>query len=181
MIAEVKTKSPFGWEAAESWEERFEIANQYGDWVSIHTDERWGGSFDLLEEASNQTGKPILAKGIHGNDDLVKEAFERGADYVLVVGRVPEASSIDLDKCLVEPTKLKQLQKFAAQGAERFVWNARDLKSGDKKAVKFKRARKEWGGWLCQASNVKTIADINRRADAVLVGTHLPGFVETIN
>ena len=62
LIAEVKTASPFGWSSNRSWEELFDLANQYGDIISIHTDSRWGGSFDLLKQARQQTTKPILAK-----------------------------------------------------------------------------------------------------------------------
>jgi indole-3-glycerol phosphate synthase len=91
LIAEAKTRSPFGFKAEESWEERFELADQYGDWVSVHTDERWGGSFKLLVEARKRTNKTLLAKGLHETDDDVERALAVGADFVLVVSaNLPE-------------------------------------------------------------------------------------------
>ena len=68
IIAEVKTQSPFGYKSDKSWDELFEVANKVGDIISIHTDRRWGGSFELLQKARSLTNKPILAKGIHKND-----------------------------------------------------------------------------------------------------------------
>lgn len=46
LIAEVKTKSPFGFVSEDSREVQLERAIRIGDIVSIHTDERWGGSFE---------------------------------------------------------------------------------------------------------------------------------------
>ena len=65
IIAEVKTHSPFGYTSEKSWDELFAVANEIRDILSIHTDPRWGGSFELLEKARSRTNKPILAKGIH--------------------------------------------------------------------------------------------------------------------
>ncbi|MAJ97292.1 MAG: hypothetical protein CMI56_01585 [Parcubacteria group bacterium] len=47
-----------------------------GDIISIHTDSRWGGSFELLEKARGLTDKPILAKGIHKDDADIEKALE---------------------------------------------------------------------------------------------------------
>ncbi|HEY9481074.1 MAG TPA: hypothetical protein VIR98_02465 [Candidatus Paceibacterota bacterium] len=109
IIAEVKTQSPFGFCSDKSWDELFTVANEIGDIVSIHTDPRWGGSFDLVRKAKSLTTKPILAKGIHVTDDDVRQTIEAGADYVLVVGRIPAAHA---DKCLVEPLTLAGLATF---------------------------------------------------------------------
>ena len=46
IIAEVKTKSPFGFQSPYSWEELFQLADKIGDIISIHTDSQWGGSFE---------------------------------------------------------------------------------------------------------------------------------------
>jgi len=105
LIAEVKTKSPFGFRSKKSWDELFRIANEHGDWLSIHTDPRWGGSFELIKKARSLTKKPILAKGIHRSDKDIKQALKLGANYVLVVGRIPKAH---LNKLLIEPENLSQ-------------------------------------------------------------------------
>lgn len=99
VIAEVKTCSPSGYKSDKSWRELFELANGVGDIISVHTDQRWDGSFELIAKAKKLTSKPVLAKGIHDSDVQVQAALRHGADYVLVVGRLP---SVHQDKCLIE-------------------------------------------------------------------------------
>ena len=175
IIAEVKTFSPFGFKSEKSWDELFEVASRVGDIISIHTDPRWGGSFDLLTKAKSLTAKPVLAKGIHATDADVEEAIKRGANYVLVVGRMP---GVHIDRCIIEPLSLEEL-KTIPQG-QKVVWNSRDLSDGSLKKETFAQARALFKGWLCQASNVKTIADIQEGADAVLVGSRLEEFAESL-
>lgn len=171
IIAEVKTQSPFGWESDKSWDELFGIANDIGDILSIHTDARWGGSFKLIKKAKAMTSKPILAKGIHAMDEEIQKAIDAGADYVLVVGRIP---NIHQDKLLIEPLTLEELATIPTD--VKAVWNSRDLSDGSRKKETFAEARATFPGWLCQASNIWTIDDIESGADAVLVGTHLEEF-----
>ena len=175
FIAEVKTQSPFGYRAEKSWEELFDIANTHGDWLSIHTDSRWGGSFDLLAKARKLTQKPILAKGFHATDDDVRRAALLGADFVLVVGRVP---SIYSEKIIIEPLDMDALKKIPQE--YRVLWNSRDLETGGLKKESFTDARAMRSSWLVQASNIHTIADIEKGADAVLVGTHLEEFIKSL-
>ena len=175
IIAEVKTQSPFGFRSQQSWDELFEIANQFGDWISIHTDPRWGGSFELLARARQQTKKPILAKGIHADDRDIELALERGADYVLVVGRIPRDYR---DSCLIEPHTLDELAVIPRD--LKAVWNARDLSDGSVKPDTYSQARKQFSGWLCQASMVKHSHDVHADADAVLVGENLREFTRSI-
>lgn len=175
IIAEVKTQSPFGFRSEKSWDELFAIAHEIGDIISIHTDPRWGGSFDLIRTAKSLTDKPILAKGIHAIDTEVIEAIETGANFVLVVGRVPE---IYTEKCLIEPYTLMELAALAPN--LRAVWNSRDLNTGGMKNETFAEARMVFKGWLCQASNIETVQDIKEGADAVLVGTHLARFAGSL-
>jgi len=175
IIAEVKTQSPFGFQSDKSWDELFTIAKENGDIISIHTDPRWGGSFELIKKAKALTSKPILAKGIHATDDEVKQAVEAGASYVLVVGRIP---AIYTEKCLIEPLSLDELKTIPEN--LKVVWNSRDLSDGGMKQETFDDARKIFKGWLCQASNINTIQDIKEGADAVLVGTHLLEFSRSL-
>lgn len=175
IIAEVKTQSPFGFKSTASWDELFEVAHKVGDILSIHTDARWGGSFDLIKKAKLLTQKPILAKGIHTTDEEIQKAIDAGADYVLVVGRIPK---IHLERCLVEPNTLAELSKIPEN--VKAVWNSRDLSTGGIKTETYKQAREIFKGWLCQASNIRTVADIEQGADAVLVGTHLIEFAKTV-
>lgn len=175
IIAEVKTESPFGFKSDKTWDELFVIAEKFGDIISIHTDSRWGGSFDLITKAKSLTNKPILAKGIHATDEDVEEAIKAGADYVLVVGRIP---NIHLENCLIEPNTLEELQKIPNN--LKAVWNSRDLSTGGLKKETFAQARNLFKGWLCQASNVKSVDDIEEGADAVLIGTHVIEFAKSL-
>jgi indole-3-glycerol phosphate synthase len=175
IIAEVKTVSPYGFRSSKSWDELFTIAESVGDIISIHTDARWGGSFDLIKKAKSLTDKPILAKGIHAMDAEVGKAMDAGADLVLVVGRLPKTG---LERCLIEPLDLKGLATLPA--GTKAVWNSRDLSTGGLKSESFAQARALWKGWLCQASNIRTVGDIAQGADAVLVGSHLPEFADSL-
>ncbi len=175
IIAEVKTHSPFGWTSDKAWSELFTLASEIGDIISVHTDTRWGGSFDLIRKARRLTKKPILAKGIHKNDELIARALDAGADLVLVVGRIPKFHP---EKCIIEPLQLKELVSLP-DGA-RAMWNSRNLSDGTKKKETFHEARSLWKGWLCQASFITTVHDIEEGADAVLVGTHLAKFAESL-
>jgi len=171
IIAEVKTQSPFGYKSHKTWDELFEIANRVGDIISIHTDSRWGGSFELLKKARSLISKPILAKGIHATDEEIQQAIDAGADWVLVVGRIPE---IFPEKCLIEPVTIEELKMIPSN--LRAVWNSRELATGGLKKETFAEARKAFSGWLCQASNIRTKKDIQAGADAILIGTHLVEF-----
>src|SRR5689334_8031588 len=125
VIAEVKTHSPFGWESSKSWEELFAMAERVGDMISVHTDPRWHGSFELIKKARDLTKKPILAKGIHASDENIKQALAAGANFVLVVGRLPK---IHPEKCLIEPLTLGELANIPKD--LKAVWNSRDLNTG---------------------------------------------------
>ncbi len=175
IIAEVKTASPYGYHSEKSWEELFEIANKVGDIISVHTDPRWEGSFDLISKAKGMTNKPILAKGIHQYDSEIIRAVKAGADYVLVVGRVPQ---IYPDMLMIEPNTLQQLSELPRD--TKAVWNERNIDTGFPKEEFFEEARKIWGGWLCQASYLSTVKDIKGGANAVLVGTRLEEFAQSL-
>jgi indole-3-glycerol phosphate synthase len=175
IYAEVKICSPFGWRSEHSWDELFEVANKIGDALSIHTDPRWGGSFELLSRARSLTKKPILAKGIHAHDDEVARAVDLGAQNVLVVGRVPK---VHTEQCLIEPMTFEELIELPAD--IKAVWNSRDLNNGGMKTESFGQAREAFTGWLCQASNIKSVADVHPDADAALVGTNLLAFASSL-
>lgn len=181
LIAEVKTDSPFGYHSDKSWDELFEIASSVGDMISIHTDERWGGSFDLLSRAVNLSEKPILAKGIHESDDEVRRALDLGAHAVLVVGRLPNPEPVT--RCLLEPTDLNQLAKFTSvtERDQRYAWNRRNLANGTARDVsEYSTARTICTGWLCQASMIVGPKDVEPTADAILVGENLAQFADLL-
>ena len=176
IVAEIKTHSPFGWVSSYSWDELFKIADSVGDIISIHTDPRWHGSFEHIKKARALTNKPILAKGIHASDEDIEKALAAGADYVLVVGRVPD---IHQYKLWIEPNSLEELQ--AIPHHLKAVWNARDLRNGKTKDTSFTEARAAFPGWLCQASFITSPEDIDSAADAAIIGTNLLDFAGVVS
>lgn len=185
IIAEVKTESPSGYKSKRTWDELFQIANETGDIISIHTDPKWGGSFDLVKRARALTNKSILAKGIHTDDSLIQQAVDAGADWVLVVvGEGRKMPTVHIEKCLIEPLTLRDLATIPTH--LKVVWNSRDLlkslQSGKEilKLETFEEARALFRGWLCQASNIKTVTDIKKGANAVLVGTYIFEFAASL-
>lgn len=177
LIAEVKTKSPFGYKATKSWDAQFDFAREHGDIISIHTDPRWGGSFDLLAKARRLTDKPILAKGIHQSDDEVMAALRAGADHVLVVGRWPYSWMMVGDSVWLEP--LDETPYFTGGT---MVINSRNLQTGQRWHMSFGGRLKyvNEDTRIIQASYIRTVDDVSPRAWGVLVGEHLEGFVQSM-
>lgn len=175
IVAEVKTKSPFGFTSEKSWDEQFKLAEEIGDIVAIHTDRRWDGSVEHIKKARTLTKKPILAKGIHESDEMIEAAVKAGADYVLVVGRIP---TVHKEICWIEPMSLAQLKTIPE--SYKAVWNARNISDGKPKPETFEQARDLWGGWLCQASFIRHIDNVKPGADGILVGQGLWEFVKSI-
>jgi hypothetical protein len=166
IIAEVKDKSPFGWRNPLARERQWELCQRVGDMVSVHTDPRWGGSWEWLRKACLQSTKPILAKGFHSTPEDVQRALDCGADAVLTVGWWPEGNP----RCWQECTSLEQLR---TSRAGRVFWNSRDPVSGKTRPESWAQAREARKGWLGQASRIRSAADIAPNADAILVGEGL--------
>jgi indole-3-glycerol phosphate synthase len=180
IIAEVKPMAP-DWKSRYSWDHLFKVANHIGDRIAIHTDERWGGSLELISAARARTKKHILAKGIHGTDKQLDEVFARGADSALVVGRLPNRHE---EKCLVEPYTIEEFLEIPEDF--KIVWNSRDIKAllrgtRPQERVSFSEVRAlRPRAWICQASNIKSVEDVHPGANAVLVGTHLVEFAQSL-
>lgn len=193
-IAEVKTKSPFGYESPQVFEELFEIAQTKGDWIAVHTDERWGGSFDKLKWAVEHTDKPILAKGLHQQMWKRDACFEIGAEYVLVVG-VNFPARFRMGKILWEPESFKQFyENRYRDGLEIIVWNNRNLNQPyvpnqpePHKSESIELIHSLMPTWidaegeeqpvkLFQASFIKSMEDVSPLVDGFIVGEGLVDF-----
>ena len=185
FIAEIKTQSPFGYKSNDSFATLMECAIHHGDWVAVHTNALWGGDFDAISFVRKYTDKPILAKGIHGTNDDIHRAFDHGANYVLVVDRIPNTS----DYLLQEKFKARVLMEFSnisrVVGNVRFnqywkdskyVYNARDLQTGLPRRTNQLSTLLELGVWTCQASMITSWYDVNPNVQAFIVGEHLVSF-----
>ncbi len=183
FIAEIKKKSPFGFRSKRTWGDLCKLAIEYGDWVSVHTDHRWGGSFKSLIKVREKTDKPILAKGIHFLDSEIEKALALGADYVLCVGRVPDRiRSGDpewIEKVIIEPTPVFGSLSIMNRGVK-VCCNQRDVSSGKPYRTNVVGFYRQYHKWICQASMIETVADVREEVDAFIVGEHLETFVETL-
>jgi indole-3-glycerol phosphate synthase len=94
---------------------------------------------------------------------------------VLVVGRIP--SSLYWSNCIIEPYTIEELK--AIPSGVKAMWNSRDLKTGLNKIETFDEARKTRPDlWLVQASNIRSVSDVDDRANAFIVGSCLVDFVK---
>lgn len=181
FIAEIKTQSPFGFKSTYPFVSLMNYAIQYGDWISVHTNALWGGDFDAISFVRRNTNKPILAKGFHATDADIGKALECGADYVLVVDRLPSYGY--LSHCLLEihDRKLRDtIFEFPSSKHMKFVSNSRNLSTG---------LPKKWFElpdyinkdlWICQASGIRSQNDVYPNVDAFIVGEYLVEYCKNI-
>lgn len=195
FIAEIKTKSPYGFQSPHSFIKLMETAIEYGDWISVHDNALWGGDSETISFVRQNTNKPILAKGIHYTNERIIEAIDAGADYVLSAGRVAGSAedigerqkvklrNSDYKKIIYELDyeKVLSLVNFSSYWKEsKYVCNSRDLSTG-----KFKEKNEiedfvKLGTWVCQASGIKSKNDVNSNVDAFIVGENLLEFCKNI-
>ena len=178
FIAEIKTQSPYGYKSSYPFVSLMNVAIEYGDWISVHTNALWGGDFDAVSFVRRNTNKPILAKGIHAGDDDIKRAIDHGADYVLVVDRQvynPMFKNHLLfennNTSLIEGDRLSS--PVSVYHNLKYVCNSRDLKTGKQKEVYPLESFIKAGVWTCQASGIKKLSDVHSGVSAFIVGEHL--------
>lgn len=178
FIAEIKTKSPFGFQSPHSFNKLMDCALEYGDWISVHDCAMWGGDYQTISYVRSFTNKPILAKGFHSTDSDIEQALEHGANYVLVVGRRPNHYKY-IDTCLFEFSSVgfakAARQCFYQTQADRmkFVCNSRNLRTGQTRNINELDDYLETKNWVCQASNIHKPSDVNPKVNAFIVGTNL--------
>ena len=155
FIAEIKTQSPFVYKSDFPFHSSMEKAVRFGDWISVHTNPLWGGSFEAIEYVRKFTNKPILAKGIHSKDDDIKKALDYGADKVLVVDRFPaNLFRANPDKLLIEISNFDDFEKYSYDLVQygQIVYNGRNLLNGlPKKLNEYPKYREKCNGFVAQA------------------------------
>jgi indole-3-glycerol phosphate synthase len=182
FIAEVKIHSPAEFDSDYSFEELFEIAAEYGDMVSVHTEERWLGSLKNVTYARTHTSKPIVAKGMHSwSEDEIDRCLEAGADYVWVVGYCPR--SYYAHTTIIEPYDLDQLKMISHGWTGLVAWNQRDIRSfGKRVGEDWEEARQIRPHLrLGCASLIKHPYEVPKDADFYVVGEHLPEYTKRLD
>lgn len=183
FIAEIKTKSMYGFESKYNRKTLIDTALRYGDWISVHTDPRFGGSFDDIYMIRRETIKPILAKGFHNHIDDINKCLDLGADYVLRVDCIPDFSRNN-DAILNEVSSFKDLDNYKNpynnKIEEKFVYNGRNLKTGiGKKYIGDYQEYRKQCKWLCGTSLLQHPRDVKLyypNCDAFIVGQNLVEF-----
>ena len=188
FIAEIKTQSPYGFKSSRSFIELAEMAIQFGDCISVLDEALWGGDFNTISFVRKLTSKPILAKGLHSKNVDIQRAFDHGASYVLVYGRMPHINVYARGRCFVEWPDYDAYQSHRGSMPSfgypaMTVCNARDMRTGRlKDSDAYSRelsALMSYNQPVCQASNIRTPEDIVPGVDAYIVGTYLPEFIAT--
>lgn len=206
FIAEVKVVSPFGFKSNYDAVTLTTMALQYGDWISIHVDPLWRNQHDgawaldyiktCVKNGGHRASK-LLAKGLHKTDGEICDSMKAGADYVLVVGRMPNVKY--LPNCLLEPLNSKQLYMDdyvrAVNESAGLVLNRRDLLTGLERSKLCDGPHSWMTHWTCvfdtdikilrkfikvpiiQASGIKSSNDILKGIDGYIVGENLPQFI----
>lgn len=172
VVAEIKEKSPFNpaYKAPHRYHQ-FEICEEVGDIISVHTNPDWGGSFEWLAEVRKMTIKPILAKGFHPSIMDVQRALDNGADYVLTVGWCPES---DYDARAKIWHECESIHELLNSPAGYRVWNVRNPRTGAKRLVDIDYVYEKMDGdWLCRASCISGPEDVRHAYNAVLIGEGL--------
>lgn len=191
FVAEIKTISPFGFSSPYQEKDLINLAIASGDIVAAHTSPLWGGGFRHLREVANlvhlrSDGKKVLAKGVHGFDEEIQAALDCGADYVLVVGRIPAKRY--LSKCWIEfaPFGGAETKDIYRANPDAVVINARNIMRGN---WMFHAEQPSWPTAfledrpknsktkIVQASGIKYDSQVQSWADAFIVGEGLPQFL----
>ena len=180
FIAEIKTKSPFGYQSPHTFIQLMEVAIEYGDWISVHDNALWGGDYETISFVRKYTNKPILAKGLHTTQESIQRALDHGADKVLIVGDTFEGNFSS--NSILREIDNKNPKNIWSGGKvwKQIVINSRNLRTGEvaKDVDKQISAFKKEGFDVFQASNIKSRKDISPDVNGFIVGTHLMNFVK---
>lgn len=184
FIGEIKTQSPFGFKSEYSFNHLMNlcIETPQVDWISVHVSAIYGGCLDSIAYVKQFTLKPILAKAVNGSDKLIRQQIEIGAEYSLVVGRIPDLNLVSLNRCLLEvdPDFAREIRHDYPQHKLRFVWNSRDLRTGERKPMSELEDYLETNEWVCEASGIKSIDNVHPNVSAFIVGEHLVNFCKSL-
>jgi indole-3-glycerol phosphate synthase len=192
VIAEMKRRSPSGGQLRADMKcagVAMEFAGAGADAISVLTDAAdFGGSLDDLDTVRRAADLPLLRKDFVVDPVQVAEARVAGADWVLLIVALLDATL--LDDCLeaarrahahaiVEVHDADEAVRAVASGAECIGVNNRDLRTLTSDLATFGRIRPHIPeSVVCVAeSGIRTPADAARMigdgADAVLIGEAL--------
>lgn len=139
IIAEYKRRSPSGLDIERDPIEYSKIMEKYAVGLSIITEEKYfGGSYDILRKISSNVSIPILMKDFIVKESQIDDAFNLGADTVLLIVKILTereleslinyARSYKMEP-LVEVNDEKDLEIALRVGAKMIGVNSRNLET----------------------------------------------------
>lgn len=139
IIAEYKRRSPSGLSIERDPIEYSKIMEKYAVGLSILTEEKYfGGSYDILRKISSNVSIPILMKDFIVKESQIDDAFNLGADTVLLIVKILTereleslinyARSYKMEP-LVEVNDEKDLEIALRVGAKMIGVNSRNLET----------------------------------------------------
>lgn len=176
LIAEYKPYSPHvGRITDESVEQFLDRINDVKPWmISIIVDERWGGTYRLLQRAVNYSYWPVMAKGLNVSFEM---ALKIGAEWVLTYD-VQDAQLAEQYAIFeISPEKEEEIEKV--DHVKRVLINNRNNHTGDVDKDFAKRVCEKiedhHDTFVVVGSGYSSIedSDVPERANAVLIGTEL--------
>ncbi len=185
FIAEIKTQSPFGFKSEKPFAELMELAIKHGDMIAVHDTALYGGDYETISFVRKHTDKPILAKGFHSTAESIELAFKHGATHVLVVDWCPDAKFFSKPNGIIYEFSSLDLYKQNLYRMDLFssvMVNSRNLRTGncnpEATIENYRKVNNK--AFLCQASNIRDIMQVNSDADAFIVGSQLQRFIASI-
>lgn len=192
VIAEIKKASPSEGELLPQDRSIEEIAKMYEEGgasaISVVTDEQYfGGSFDNLRKVMEATKLPLLCKDFVVNEFQIYKAREYGADAVLLICALLQkeklrkfiklAADLGMD-ALVEVHNEDEVKQAITAGAKIIGINNRDLSNFSIDLNLTNQLVKKIPRNIVTVSESginsrEDIKKLNKRVDAVLVGTAL--------
>ncbi len=196
IIAEYKTNSPSGLKVERDPIHYAKFMEKYAVGLSVLTEEKFfNGSYEVLRKIANSVSLPILMKDFIVKESQIDDAYNLGADSVLLITRIlterelegllEYARTYNMEP-LVEVTNESELEIALRLGARFIGVNSRDLET---LAIDKEKQKKILS--LIPSNIVKVaesgISDKNEieelkkfRANAFLIGTSLMNNPEKI-
>ncbi|MDO8626929.1 MAG: indole-3-glycerol phosphate synthase TrpC [Candidatus Diapherotrites archaeon] len=193
IIAEIKQKSP----SKGILRTNLDVAkvlkyyNKYACAVSVVTDARFNGSFDLVREVRAETKLPILVKDFVLHELQLFEAKLSGADAILLLASlldnkkinefIAKGKEIGLE-CLVEVHSKEEMKRVLKSKAELIGVNNRnlrtlkiDLENAERILQSVPKREFEKRIFIAESGyeNYSQISNLNGKVNAFLVGSSL--------
>lgn len=159
LIADLKTKSPFGFYSKFSELDLLDLARRKATAVCVPLDSNWGGSTDYLNTVSMLTNATIIARITRPTNREIHNALSIGAEFVLSVGTLPTKSLQPY--CFLESTSLEELKQFKSKNHDCVydVYNPTNSITGKLKEFTFNDHKAYFDKQIIYVGNPKNLSN----------------------